>query len=88
MCLQRQWDKFEAVISCPPERPLTKYGSGDGSKLLCRLDASLDRADGSKCLIYSLGSNGKQVHRLCLRALNDLFTVQVLAAWKADCQSA
>lgn len=54
------WPHFPPVISCPPDRPLTRYGGcGDGSKLLCRLPTTL--RDGHPCVIYSLGSNGEFV---------------------------
>lgn len=50
-------DVYEPIITCPPDRPLTRYGGrGDGSKLLCSLEGRLQQ-DG--CVIYSLGSNGK-----------------------------
>lgn len=54
---QGYWSIFKQVVSCPPDRPLTRYGgTDDGSKLLCRLSGSLQRAG---CVIYSLGSNGE-----------------------------
>lgn len=51
------WSIFLPVISCPPNRPLTRYGgTGDGSKLLCSLSVALQKKG---CVIYSLGSNGE-----------------------------
>jgi len=53
---QEDWPLFTPVITCPPDRPLTQYGQGDGSKWLCKLDN--EWTEGSTCIIYSLGSNG------------------------------
>lgn len=58
------WTKvFGPIITCPPGRPVTKYGGltrgplkGDGSKLMCRLPRTLKT---HHCVIYSLGSNGE-----------------------------
>lgn len=54
---------FSPITTCPPERPLTKYGGrsagglvGDGAKLLCQLSGELQQ---DKCLIYSIGSMGE-----------------------------
>lgn len=58
LLLQADWAKFAPVVSCPEDRPLTTYGQGDGSKLLCDI-GGLGRQGGSPCIIYSLGSNGK-----------------------------
>lgn len=57
------WSVFLPIISCPPDRPLTRYGgTGDGSKLLCSLPSSLQQPG---CVIYSLGSNGEGTpHRI------------------------
>jgi hypothetical protein len=57
--LQEDWQKFLPVIRCPKDRPLTKYGEGDGSKLLCNTQGLPNKPDGSPCIIYSLGSNGE-----------------------------
>ncbi|WIA07989.1 hypothetical protein OEZ85_007461 [Tetradesmus obliquus] len=53
----KDWQLFRPFISCPPNRPLTKYaGEEDGSKFLCAVhQAGQLRKD---CIIYSLGSNG------------------------------
>ncbi|WIA28055.1 hypothetical protein OEZ86_010640 [Tetradesmus obliquus] len=53
----KDWQLFRPFISCPPNRPLTKYaGEEDGSKYLCAVhQAGQLRKD---CIIYSLGSNG------------------------------
>jgi hypothetical protein len=53
------WKSLEPIVSCPIDRPVTRYGSGgDGGKLLCKLPQHAD----ADCVIYSLGSNGKQQH--------------------------
>lgn len=57
ICLQDDWHLFSPVITCPPGRPLTKYGQGDGSKLLCNLNGGV--VTSTSCVIYSLGSNGE-----------------------------
>lgn len=50
------WSVHRPIVTCPPGRPLTRYGgNGDGSKLLCKLT---DALQGGGCVIYSLGSNG------------------------------
>jgi hypothetical protein len=51
------WKSLGPIISCPPDRPVTRYGSdGDGGKLLCKLP----QQSTAECVIYSLGSNGEQ----------------------------
>lgn len=52
------WSRFPVIASCPPEQPLTRYGEGDGSKLLCRLDDFL-LSRNTQCVVYSFGSNGE-----------------------------
>ncbi|KAF6259117.1 methyltransferase domain-containing protein [Scenedesmus sp. NREL 46B-D3] len=54
---EEDWQLFKPIISCPSNRPLTKYaGEEDGSKFLCQVDRPGQlRRD---CIIYSLGSNG------------------------------
>lgn len=47
---------FPSTLPCPPDQPETQYGSGDGEKLLCSLDALADPA--VPCVVYSFGSNG------------------------------
>lgn len=60
------WTVFLPVISCPPDRPLTRYGgTGDGSKLLCKLS---DQMQQEGCIVYSLGSKGKL--GVCYRLLS------------------
>lgn len=50
------WSYFQPFITCPPDRPMKRYGGGgDGGKILCSLDTSL-QSTGS-CVVYSLGSN-------------------------------
>lgn len=57
------WSVHQPIVTCPPGRPLTRYGGkGDGSKLLCGLTARLQRED---CVIYSLGSNGASISSGC-----------------------
>lgn len=65
-----QWAAFAPVLRCPPGRPLTRYGGpGDGSKILCSVEAlgALSRG----CVIYSLGSKGVMMgmpsRALCMR---------------------
>jgi hypothetical protein len=57
--VQEDWQKFLPVIQCPKDRPLKKYGEGDGSKLLCNTQGLPNKPDGSPCIIHSLGSNGE-----------------------------
>lgn len=60
---QKLWPMFSPIITCPEDRPLTRYGGrqsgplkGDGAKLLCKLqNTQLQQT----CTIYSLGSNGE-----------------------------
>lgn len=57
---QNWWTVFLPVISCPPDRPLTRYGgTGDGSKLLCSV-SSTSVLQEKGCIIYSLGSAGEE----------------------------
>jgi hypothetical protein len=50
------WKALAPIITCPDDRPLTRYGgAGDGGKLLCRIPKDMRQ----QCVIYSLGSNGE-----------------------------
>lgn len=50
------WGVMLPIITCPPSRPIKRYGgTSDGSKLLCDVTEKLQREG---CVIYSLGSNG------------------------------
>lgn len=57
--LQGNFPSLDVILSCPIDRPLQRYGRGDGSKLLCRIR---DAREGSPCVIYSVGNHGKFAH--------------------------
>jgi hypothetical protein len=78
--LQEDWSQFQPLLSCPADKPLTRYGEGDGSKLLCKVLPNDDDAD---CVIYSLGSKGvwcTQIYSDTIMGINNVTTKTVVAS--------